>query len=106
MKELLLKSNYNMIENIFFLFRKESLKDEGYKEKLQKEEYKQKIIIDRNFIDLFYVRRKKKNTNMILNLMDKLSQKINKSFYHYYIFLNIEKYIESMQKKINVVEFK
>ena len=106
LKELLLKSNYNIIENIFFLFRKESLKDEGYKEKLQKEEYKQKIIIDRNFIDLFYVRRKKKNTNMILNLMDKLSQKINKSFYHYYIFLNIEKYIESMQKKIIVFEFK
>ena len=106
LKELLLKTNYNIMENIFFQFTKESLKDEGYKEKLQLEEYKQKIIIDRNFMDLFCVQRKKKNTNMILNLINKLSQKFNKSFYHYYIFLNIEKFIESMQKKMNVVEFK
>ena len=106
LKELLLKSNYNIIENIFFQFNKESLKDEGYQEKLKLDEYKQKIIIDRNFIDLFCIQRKKKNTNMILNLINKLSQKFNKSFNHYYIFLNIEKFIESMQKKMNIVEFK
>ena len=106
LKELLLKTNYNIIENIFFQFNKGSLKDEGYKEKLKLDEYKQKIIIDRNFMDLFCIRRKKKNTNMILNLIEKLSQKFNKSFKHYYIFLNIEKFIESMQTKMNVVEFK
>ena len=106
MKELLLKTNYNIIENIFFQFNKESLKDEGYKEKLKLDEYKQKIIIDRNFMDLFCIQRKKKNTNMILNIINKLSQKFNKSFKHYYIFLNIEKFIESMQKKMNIVEFK
>ena len=106
LKELLLKTNYNIIENIFFQFNKESLKDEGYKEKLKLDEYKQKIIIDRNFMDLFCIQRKKKNTNMILNIINKLSQKFNKSFKHYYIFLNIEKFIESMQKKMNIVEFK
>ena len=106
LKELLLKSNYNIIENIFLLFSKQSLKDDGYKEKLKLEEYKQNIIIDRNFLDLFYVIRKKKNTNMILLLQNKLANKINKSFSNYNIFLNIEKFVENNDKKINIVEFK
>ena len=106
LKELLLKTNYNIIENIFFLFNKASLIDEGYKEKLMMNEYNHNIVIDRNFLDLFCVQRKKKNTKMILELMYKLSHKINKSFSNYNIFLNIEKFIELMDKKINIVEFK
>ena len=82
------------------------MKDDGYKEKLKLEEYKQNIIIDRNFLDLFYVIRKKKNTNMILLLQNKLGNKINKSFSNYNIFLNIEKFVENNDKKINIVEFK
>ena len=38
--------------------------------------------------------------------MNKLSQKINKEFNNYNIFMNIEKFVESMDKKINIVEFK
>ena len=57
-------------------------------------------------MDLYYVQRKKKNTNRILELMNKLSQKINKEFNNYNIFMNIEKFVESMDKKINIVEFK
>ena len=107
LKELLLKSNYNIIENIYFCFNKASLKDEeGYKDKLKLEEYNHNIIIDRNFIDLYYAKRKKKNTKMILELMTLVSLKFNKSFSDYNIFLNIEKFIESNTKKINVVEFK
>ena len=106
LKELLLKSNYNIIENIFFSFSKASLKDEGYKEKLKMQEYKKITIIDRNFLNLFCVQRKKKNTRMIIELIYKLSRKINKSFSNYNIFLNIDKFIESMDKKINIVEFK
>ena len=106
LKQLLLKTNYNIIENIFFSFNKSSIKDEGYKEKLNLEEYNKNIIIDRNFMDLYYVQRKKKNTNRILELMNKLSQKINKEFNNYNIFMNIEKFVESMDKKINIVEFK
>ena len=107
LKELLLKSNYNIIENIYFCFNKASLKDEeGYKDKLKLEEYNHNIIIDRNFIDLYYAQRKKKNTKMILELMTLVSLKFNKSFSDYNIFLNIEKFVESNTKKINVVEFK
>jgi hypothetical protein len=107
LKELLLKSNYNIIENIYFCFNKASLKDEeGYKDKLKLEVYNHNIIIDRNFIDLYYAKRKKKNTKMILELMTLVSLKFNKSFSDYNIFLNIEKFVESNTKKINVVEFK
>ena len=70
------------------------------------EEYNHNIIIDRNFIDLYYAQRKKKNTKMILELMTLVSLKFNKSFSDYNIFLNIEKFVESNTKKINVVEFK
>ena len=105
LKNLLLKSNYNIIENIFFSFSKSSLTDEGYKEKLKVEEYNKNTIIDRNFLDLFYIQRKKKNSRMILELMNYLG-KINKSFNNYNIFLNIEKFIESKDKKINIIEFK
>ena len=106
LKNLLVKSNYNIIENIFFSFSISSLKDEGYKEKLKLEEYNKNIIIDRNFMDLFYIQRKKKNSGMILELMNYLGNKINKSFNSYNIFLNIEKFIESVDKKINIIEFK
>ena len=107
LKELLLKSNYNIIENIYFCFNKASLKDEeGYKDKLKLEEYNHNIIIDRNFIDLYYAQRKKKNTKMILEFITLVSLKFNKSFSDYNIFLNIEKFVESNTKKINVVEFK
>ncbi len=43
---------------------------------------------------------------MILELMTLVSLKFNKSFSDYNIFLNIEKFVESNTKKINVVEFK
>ena len=106
LKTLLLKTNYNIIENIFFSFNKQSLKDDGYKEKLKSEEYNKNVIIDRNFMDLFCVQRKKKNTKMIIELMNLLGKKINKEFHNYNIFMNIEKFIETMEKKINIIEFK
>ena len=106
LKNLLLKSNYNIIENIFLSFNKNSLKDEGYKEKLKPEEYNKNIIIIPNFLDLYYNQRKRKNTKIIIELINILSDKINKSFNNYNIFLNIEKFMESIEKKINVIEFK
>ena len=106
LKNLLLKTNYNIIENIFLSFNKSSLEDAGYNEKLKLEEYNKNTIIDNNFVDLFCVQRKKKNTKMIVELQNILSKKINKEFNNYYIFMNIEKFIESMDKKINIVEFK
>ena len=66
LKNLLLKSNYNIIENIFLSFNKNSLKDEGYKEKLKPEEYNKNIIIIPNFLDLYYNQRKRKNTKIII----------------------------------------
>ena len=96
LKNLLLKSNYNIIENIFLSFNKNSLKDEGYKEKLKPEEYNKNIIIIPNFLDLYYNQRKRKNTKIIIELINILSNKINKSFNNYNIFLNIEKFMESI----------
>ena len=106
LKNLLLKSNYNIIENIFLSFSKKSLKDDGYKEKLKSEDYNKDTIIIPNFLDLYYVQRKKKNTKMIIDLINILGNKINKSFNNYNIFLNIEKFVESMEQKKNLIEFK
>ena len=43
---------------------------------------------------------------MIIDLINILGNKINKSFNNYNIFLNIEKFVESMEQKKNLIEFK
>lgn len=106
LKKLLLETNYNTLENIFLQFSKKSLDDKGYEEKLKNRGYKEGIFVDRNFMNLFYVLRKKKQTDKILNIMKRISFKINKSFSCYKIFSNIEKFIVGNEVKVNIVQFK
>ena len=106
LKCLLLKTNYNTLENIFLQINIKSLNDKEYKDKYKNLLYYDNIIIERNFITLFYAIRKKKTTNKILNIMKKLSLKINKNFSDYNIFSHIEKYIVKNDKKVNILQFK
>ena len=106
LKKLLLKTNYNTVENIFLQINKKSLNDKVYNDKYKNQLYYDNIVIERNFVDLFYIIRKKKNKNKILNVMNKLSLKINKNFSNYNIFSSIEKYIVKNDKKVNILQFK
>ena len=106
LNQLLLKSNYNTLENIFLQINIKSLNDEGYIDKYKNIMTYNDIIIERNFLDLYKVLRKKKDSNKIVNVMNKLSCRINKNFSDYKIFQNIEKFIVKNEKKVNIVQFK
>ena len=106
LNKLLLKTNYNTLENIFIQFSKKSFNDQEYIIKLKNKIFSHKIITERNYLNLFYITRRKKETNKILNVMNRLSLKFNKGFSNYNIFTNIEKFIVNNAKKINIVQFK
>ena len=97
---LLNSSNYNTLENIFLKFSKKSLKDKEYQNK-------ENPINSNNFINLFFVKRTIKSTNLIKsNIMMNLSLKYNKNFMDYNIFRNIEKFLCNNSKKSYYVQFK
>ena len=107
LKKLLLETNYNTLENIFLQISKKSLKDPEYKNILKNKINKNNnIITERDFLKLYYIIRKKKDTNKIINIMSRLSLKFNHNFFDYPIFLNIEKFISNNAKKMNIVQFK
>lgn len=103
---LLSKANYNTLENIFLQFNKKSLNDTGYTDILKDREFIDNVFIFRNYFDLYYVIRRKKETNKILNMMNKLSLKYNKNFSDYNIFSSIEKFLVNNRKKISIIQFK
>ena len=103
---LLSKANYNTLENIFLQFNKKSLNDSGYTDILKGRQSIDNVFIFRNYFDLYYVIRRKKDTNKILNMMNKLSLKFNKNFSDYNIFSSIEKFIVNNKKKISIIQFK
>ena len=105
LNNLLLKTNYNTLENIFLQFNKRSVKGKDYENKF-KNKINNRIITERNFLNLFYIIRRKKDTNKILNIMSKLSSKFNKHFMDYFIFSNIEKFVVNNEKKVNIIQFK
>ena len=97
---LLNSSNYNTLENIFLKFSKKSLRDKEYQNK-------ENLLNSNNFINLFFVKRTIKNTNLIKsNIMVNLSLKYNKNFMDYNIFKNIEKFLCNNSKKSYYVQFK
>ena len=97
---LLNSSNYNTLENIFLKFSKKSLRDKEYQNK-------ENLLNSNNFINLFFVKRTIKNTNLIKsNIMVNLSLKYNKNFMDYNIFKNIEKFLCNNSKKRYYVQFK
>ena len=106
LKCLLLKTNYNTLENIFLKFERKSLEDNGYKEKYENNSFKSGEFVDRNFLTLYCVNRKKKITNKIVKTMTNLSLKNNRKFLNYNIFSNIERFIVGNNKKTTIVQFK
>jgi hypothetical protein len=106
LKCLLLKTNYNTLENIFLKFERKSLEDNGYKEKYENNSFKSGEFVDRNFLTLYCVNRKKKITNKIVNIMTNLSLRNNRKFLNYNIFSNIERFIVGNNKKTTIVQFK
>lgn len=105
---LLLKTNYNTLPNIFMQFSSKSiLKDKKLEETLECDltNADKKICIKSdNFIDLYTVKRSKKNTNDIINLMIHLSEK-NKEIMQYNIYTNIEKFLSPKEKKKIILQF-
>ena len=106
LRKLLLKTNYNTLENIFLQFNIRSLKDIQYKNNIKNKINKDNILIENNFLNLYYILRKKKESNKIINIMNGLSLKINKNFSNYIIYSYIEKYIVKNNKKENIIQFK
>ena len=108
LNNLLLKTNYNTLPNIFMQFSSKSiLKDKMLEENLECDltNADKKICIKTdNFIDLYTVKRNKKQTNDIINLMARLSEK-NKEIMQYNIFTSIEKFLCEKEKKKIILQF-
>ena len=106
LEQLLLKTNYNTLENIFLQINVKSLNDQGYRDIYKNIITYNDIIIQKNFLNLYKIIRTRKVTNKIINVMNKISVKINKNFSDYNIFSKIEKFIVPNEKKVNIVQFK
>ena len=105
---LLMKTNYNTLDNIFMQFNiKSILKDKKLEEKLECDISNADrgvcIKID-NIVELYKIKRNKKDSNKIINLIMNLSKR-NKGIMKYNIFTNIEKYLSSNEKKTVLIQF-
>ena len=106
---LLMKTNYNTLSNIFMQFNAKSiLKDKILEDKLECDVTN----VDRDtcikfdsLVELYKVNRNKKNTNKIINLMMNLYKK-NKNILKYNIYTNIEKYLCTNERKNVIIHFK
>ena len=105
-KQLLEKTNYNKIEKIFIQFGKKSLEDPDLIKKYGRKLQNLKGNKDNNFIDLYFVKKNKKNKDKILRMMYKVGQKYNKLFMDCDIFLGIEKFISEKDKKQIIIQYK
>jgi hypothetical protein len=104
-KKLLEKTNYNRIENIFIQFNEKSLEDKDLKKKYGKN-IKLQDNKDKNFMDLYYVKREEIKKQKILKIMYNIGKKYNPNFMDYYIFLEIEKFLGEKDKKKNIIQYK
>ena len=107
---LLMKTNYNTLSNILLQFNKQSIVlDENLGKQLEYDisnNLDSNICIkNENFVDLFVVKRNKKITNEIINLMMNLNKK-NNNFMKYNIYTNIEKFKCHKEKKNTIIQFK
>ena len=105
---ILMKTNYNTLDNIYMQFNIKSIsKDKELEEKLECDISNADrgvcIKID-NMIELYRIKRNKRDTNKIINLMINLSKR-NKDIMKYNIFTNIEKFVSSNEKKKVLIQF-
>ena len=106
---LLIKTNYSTLNNIFVQFSMKSfLKDKEFENNLEYDINPNDKIINiktENFIDLYAINRKKSITSNLINLMMHLGEK-NKDFMQYNIYTNIEKFLCDKEKKKVIIQFK
>ena len=106
---LLIKTNYSTLMNIFVQFSMKSfLKDKELENNLEYDMNQNDKIINiktENFIDLYAINRKKVITSNLINLMMHLGEK-NKHFMQYNIYTNIEKFLCDKEKKKVIIQFK
>ena len=107
--KLLMKMNYNTLNNILIQFSKKSIiKDKKLEQKLECDLTnvgKDVCFKTDNLCDLYKVKRDKKILNKLLNSLMSLS-KINKDIMKYNIYTNIEKFLLKKSKKNVIIQFK
>ena len=107
--DLLIKTNYNTLNNIFMRFNiKSILKDKELEQKLECDISnidKNICIKNDNIMNLYKIKRNKNIMNMIINIMMNLSKK-NKNIMKYNIYTNIEKFLCPKEKKTVIIHFK
>ena len=106
---LLLKTNYNTLDNIFMQFNAKSIsKDKKLEQKLECDltsADKDFCIKAENFVELYRVKKNKKIGSKIINLMLGLSKK-NKNIINYKIYINTIKYLCANERKNIIIQFK
>lgn len=106
---ILMKTNYNTLGNIFFQFNKKSIiMDKNLEKKLEYDISNLDMDIcikSDNFADLYKIRRNKKITNKLINVMMNWNKK-NKNIMKYNIYTNIEKFLCANEKKNVILQFK
>ena len=104
-----MKTNYNTLNNIFMQFNKKSiLKDKKLEEKLECDITnvdRDVCIKTDNLVEIYNIKRNKKNTNKIINCLMGLSRK-NKGILKYNIYTKIEKYLCLKERKNVIIQFK
>ena len=107
--KLLMKMNYNTLNNILIQFSKKSIiKDKKLEQKLECDLTnvgKEVCIKNDNFCELYLVKRDKKVLNKLINSFMSLSR-INKDIMKYNIYTNIEKFLLKKSKKNVIIQFK
>ena len=106
---LLMKTNYNTLENIFMQFNIKSItKDKSLEAKLEYDisNIERGVCIKTdNFVDLYKIKRNKTITNKLINLMIRLTKK-NKNIMKYNIYSSIEKFLCQNESKKVIIQFK
>ena len=114
LEEIANKINFNFIEKVFIQFSKNSFK----RDKKMLNEFGKTIndmvkidsgdfvINEKNFKDLYLIRRNNNTVKLILNFMKNIGIKYNRNFMDYNIFLGIEKFMSNKDKKRYIISFK
>ena len=105
---ILIKTNYNTLPNIFLQVSVKSIMyDDKLRIKLESDLSNATNIylkID-NFMELYNIKRDDNNTNKIINLLMHLGRK-NKDIVQYDIFCNIEKFLCQKERKKLLIQFR
>ena len=107
--DMLMKTNYNTLVNIFLQFSVKSLLNgKSLEEKLEHdltEDERNLSLNTESFFDLYAIKRDNAATNKIINLLMNLG-KINKDIMQYGIYSNIEKFLCQKELKKVLIRFK